>query len=160
MGDPLSVTAGIIAVAGLAYSSAKTLKETISSFLNAPEVLRDLGKDLGIFQTLLQALQQPLDGVPNTDLSNDQKACFENLKPALSACTEMCDRFASKLSRLTSHSQTDKVGWWDRARLHFNEKDVALLKSDLEKHKQTVDVAIGVATLYVLITYQASLHTD
>jgi hypothetical protein len=149
MGDPLSVTAGVIAVAGLAYSSAKALNEAIASFLNAPKVLRDIGKDLGILQNLLQALQQPLDGVPNADLSNDQKACFESLKPALEACKGMCDDFTLKLSKMTSHSQADKVSWRDRARLHFNEKDVALLQSDLEKHKQTVDVAIGVATLYV-----------
>ena len=149
MGDPLSVTAGVIAVAGLAYTSAKTLKDAISSFLNAPEVLRDIGNDLGIFQNVLQSLQQPLVGVPNANLSDDQKACFESLKPALGACRGMCDEFACKLSKMTSHSQPDKVNWWDRARLHFNEKDLALLKSNLEKHKQTVDVAIGVATMYV-----------
>ena len=27
-------------------------------------------------------------------LSNDQKACFEGLKPALGVCKEVCDRFA------------------------------------------------------------------
>ena len=149
MGDPVSVTASVIAVAGFAYSSAKTLKEAIVSFLNAPKVLRDIGEDLGILQNLLQALQQPLKRVSNADLSNDQKACFESLKPALEACKGMCDNFALKLSKMTSHSQADKVDWRDRARLHFNEKDIAMLKSDLEKHKQTVDVAIGIATLYV-----------
>jgi hypothetical protein len=147
MTDPLSITAGVIAVAGLAYSSAKTLNEAITSFLNAPKVLQDIGKDLQILQNLLQALQQSLNGVPNTNLSENERACFESLRPALEACKGICDDFSAKLSKMTSHSQGDKVNWWDRARLHFNEKDVALLKLDLEKHKQTVDIAIGVATL-------------
>lgn len=90
MGDPLSVTASVIAVTRLAYSSAKSLKEAIASSLNTPEELRDLGKDLGVLQNLLQALLQSLDGAPNANLSNDQKACFESMKPALSACKEMC----------------------------------------------------------------------
>ena len=94
MGDPLSVTDGVIAVAGLAFKSAKTLNEAIASFANAPELLRDLGKGLGSLHTVLQALKEGLDGVPNADLSNDQKACFEGLKPALGACREVCDRFA------------------------------------------------------------------
>ena len=147
MTDPLSITASVIAVAGLAYSSAKTLNEVIRSFSNAPKVLQDIGRDLQILQNLLQALQQPLNGVPNANLSEDEKACYESLRPALQACKSLCDEFSAHLSKMTSHSQGDKVNWWDRARLHFNEKDVALLKSDLEKHKQTVDIAIGVATL-------------
>ena len=94
MGDPLSVTDSVIAVAGLAFKSAKTLNEAIASFANAPELLRDLGKGLGILQNILQALKEELDGVPNADLANDQKACFEGLKPPLGACEEVCDRFA------------------------------------------------------------------
>ena len=160
MGDPLSVTASVIAVSGLACSSVKTLKEAISGLLNAPEVLRDCGTDLGILQNLLQALQQPLHRVPNADLSTNQKAYFESLKPALSSCKEMCDDFGLKLSKVTSHSQADKVNWWDRARLYFNEEDIALLKSNLEENKQTFDMAIGVATLYVWRLCKAYLYTD
>ena len=147
MTDPLSITASVITVAGLAYSSAKTLNEVITSFSNAPKVLEDIGKDLQVLQNLLRALQQPLNGVPNANLSENEKACYESLTPALVVCKGKCDEFSAKLSKMTSHSQGDKVNWWDRARLHFNEKDVALLKSDLEKHKQTIDIAIGIATL-------------
>ena len=53
-GDPLSVTDSVIAVAGPAFRSAKTRNEAIASFANAPELLRDLGKGLGILQNVLQ----------------------------------------------------------------------------------------------------------
>lgn len=85
-----------------------------------------------------------LNEVPNANLSNDEKACFESLEAALKVCKTMCDDFASKISKMTSHSQAK---WWDRARLHFYEKDLTLLKSNLETHKQTVTVVIGIATL-------------
>ena len=81
-GDPLSVTDSVIAVAGPAFKSAKTPNEAIASFANAPELPRGLGNGLGILQNVLQALKEELDGVPNADLANDQKACFEGLKPA------------------------------------------------------------------------------
>lgn len=147
MTDPFSISVGVIAIAGLAYSSAKTLKETITSFVNAPKIFLDIGSDLQTLQDLLRALQLPLNGVPNTDFSDDAKATFESMRPALESCKGLCDDFTVKLSKLTSHSHGDKVSWWDRTKLHFNEKDVALLKMDLEKHKQTVDMVIGVATL-------------
>ena len=142
MTDPLSITASVIAIAGM-----QTLNEIVTSFSNAPKVLEDIGKDFQILQNLVQALQQPLSGVPNANLSKDEKACYERLRPALRALKGMCDEFSAKLSRMTSHSQGYKVNWWYRARLHFNERDVALLKSDFDKHKQSIDVAIGVATL-------------
>lgn len=61
MGDPLSVTDTVIAVARLAFKSAKTLNEAIASFANAPELLWDLAKGLGILQNVLQALKEELD---------------------------------------------------------------------------------------------------
>lgn len=54
-----------------------------------------------------------------------------------------------------SISQADKVGWWDRARLHFIEKGVTLLRANIEKYEQTFDVSIAVATPYVC----QSIHT-
>ena len=121
MTDPLSITASVIAVPGLAYSSAKTLNEVITSFSNAPKVLEDIGKDLQILQNLLRALQQPLNGVPNANLSEDEKACYESLRLALEACKGMCDEFSAKLSKMTSHSQGDKVNWWDNVASIMNE---------------------------------------
>lgn len=42
----------VIAVAGLVFKSAKTPNEAIASFANAPELLRGLGKGLGILQNV------------------------------------------------------------------------------------------------------------
>jgi hypothetical protein len=44
MADPLGVTASVIAVAGLAYSSSKALYEIISTIRDAPQVFQNLNQ--------------------------------------------------------------------------------------------------------------------
>jgi hypothetical protein len=147
MPEPLSITAGVIAVGGLAYSSCKALNDTISSFRNAPKMLSDLRGDLDTIQNLLQSLEAALNGVEDSALSADQKSCFVNLQPAIKGCKVTCDGFAAKLSKITSHSDADHVSLLDRGRLQFNEKEISMLKAGLERDKQTLDIAVGVATL-------------
>lgn len=88
-----------------------------------------------------------LSGVENIALSNNQRTCFVNLQSAIKHCETTCKDFTGRLSHITSHSGTDHVNWFDRTRLHFNENDVSLLRAALERDKQTLDVALGVATL-------------
>lgn len=147
MSDPFSITAGVVAVASFAYSSCKTLNDTIKGFLNAPKILNDARKDLDAIQNLLQSLVGVLNGVQNSALSPNQQACFINLKPAIQHCEATCSGFAARLSQITSRSGPDHVNWFDRARIHFNDNDISLLKAALERDKQTLDVALGMATL-------------
>ena len=147
MSDPLSITAGVIAVAGLAYSSCRVLKDTINSFRNAPKMLVDLREALSVLQNLLDSLMNVLKDLEDSALSSNQRACFVNLQPAIKHCESTCSSFAGRLSQITSHSVPDHVNWFDKTRLHFNENDVSLLKTALERDKQTLDVALGMATL-------------
>lgn len=148
MSDPLSVTASVIGVATLAYQSCKALNDIISSFVDAPKTLRDMCRDLDALQSLLASLQVAVDGVPDASLSADQRACLAELKPPVQSCHISCDDFIGKLAKVTSHSEEGgRVNWLDRARLHFNEKDITSLKSRLGDCKQTLNVALGVVTL-------------
>ena len=147
MSDPLSISASVIAVAGLAYSSCKVLSDTIKSFRNAPKTLADIRTELSAIRNLLDSLINTLGGVENIALSNNQRTCFINLESAIKHCETTCKDFTGRLSRITSHSGTDHVNWFDRTRLHFNENDVSLLRAALERDKQTLDFALGVATL-------------
>ena len=75
MTDPLSVTAGIIAVAGLAYSSSKALYELISTIQDAPQVFQELNQYISALSQILEALKTNLDG-RGTRLSESQIACL------------------------------------------------------------------------------------
>ena len=145
MADPLSVSVSVAEVANSAYQSCKALNETIGGFINAPKIFQDLRRDLVALQSLLDSLQGALHDVPNAALSVNQRNCFEELKPAMRGCQAICDDFVQKLSKIANHSDTERVNWGDRVRLHFNEKDAILLKGRLGDYTQTFDVALGVA---------------
>jgi hypothetical protein len=147
MSDPLSITAGVIAVVGFAYLSCKALNDTISSFRNAPRMLSDLRGDLDTIQDLLQSLNDALNGVENSALSADKKSCFVNLQPAIKGCQATCDGFAAKLFKITSHSNADRVSLLDRGRLQFNEKEILVLKTGLERSKQIQGLQLAMESL-------------
>lgn len=151
MSEPLSIAASIIAVAGAAYSGCKADNDLISAFSNAPKALQSLRQDLDTLQGLLQSLETALEGTRDDALSESQKSCFRDLKPALDGCKHACDDFAARLSGIASHSDAGRVNWMDRVRFHFSEKDVELLRSTLQKYKSTLDIALGLATLYVVL---------
>ncbi|KAI1213193.1 uncharacterized protein F4807DRAFT_413235 [Annulohypoxylon truncatum] len=156
MADPLSITASVIAVATLAYQSLKSLSNTISALKHAPENLKDLRNDLDILQSLLDSLQKELGSTKS--VNQTQSLTFGRLKPALDDCKAACDGFNAKLIRLTSHSGTDHVNWFDRLRLQFKEDDILLFKAKLANCKQTLDIALGVATISTIGQNQSKLQ--
>ncbi|KAF4459313.1 glycosyl family 43 [Fusarium albosuccineum] len=162
MGDPLSVTASVIAVANLALKSCQALQNTISSFKNAPKTVKDLQSDLSNLQKQLDSLHTWLNSTRRPDgdqnLIDNQQELVKQLKPALQGCQEYCDDFTQRLSRLTSKSDTDRVDWKDKARLHFHEDDISLLKSRLGDYKQTLGIALSITTLKQANQNQDGLH--
>ena len=62
MSDPVSLTASVIAIAGLAYSSSKALYEVISAIRDAPQVFQDLNQYIAALSQILNALKTNLDG--------------------------------------------------------------------------------------------------
>lgn len=128
----MDLTASIIAVGTLAYQSCKSLNDLIGSFQNAPRTLQALRSDLQVFQNLIGLLHVSLSRVGGVGLTADQLSCLEALEPAIKSCQIACGHFADKLAKATSRSDDGHVSFLDRARLHFGEKDILLLKSRLE----------------------------
>lgn len=147
MSDPLGGSASVIAVITLAYQSCKALNDVIGSFVNAPKTLQHLRGDLDVLQHLIRSIQSVVDGATKAQLSVDQETCIVELVPGVQSCQGACDDFTQKLSKITSHSKDNQVSWLDRTRIHFNEKDIIILKSRLGDCKNTLDIALGVATL-------------
>jgi hypothetical protein len=146
MADPLSIAGGIIAVAGLAITSCKALNSLIRGFRNAPTTLTLLEGELNTLVDLLVSLRNALN-VPSSTFSPKQEACLSSLKPAIEQCDAMCSTITTKLKKVTSNTCHGTPDWKQKIRLHFNENDLMLLKVALERHKQTLDIAVGMATL-------------
>lgn len=147
MTDPLSITAGVIAVVTLAYDSGKTLYEFINGILEAPKALKDMNGDLAAIQKVLNSLKVELEGTPDATLSAGLKKFLNDIKPSLEGCTEACDEFKAKLVKVTSHSTEAHTSKRDRIKLQFQDKEISAFKYRMASYKATLSIALEYASL-------------
>lgn len=148
MADPLSITASVITVAGLAYSSGKVLYQTISEIRDAPEVFIHLKTDIETLCKTIHSLQQQPEK-NNTDavLSDGQKSNLREIKPALTACRNACDTFKGKIDKVMRHSTASHTSVRDRLKLQFQEKKIAAFQARLASYKSTLTIAMEFSTM-------------
>lgn len=156
--EPLSITAGVIAVTGLAYKSCKLLRSVIKGLQNAPETLKGLHNALEAFENVTKSLQRDLDGLDDSTFSSDQKESLRALEPIMRYCNAECNAFAARLAELTSHSYPDHINLVDRLRLKFNDGDIHVLKENLAQCQRTLNDVLTFTNLYVLFRLVAEME--
>ena len=148
MMDPLSVSASVIAVAGLAFSSSKLLYETLCSIRDAPKKFRNLRSEVEVLQqTVLsfQGLEQ--DSKDGTRLGA-QDLVLNDLKPALKACRECCDELNAKIIKLLSNSKNGRVSLRDKIKLQFQDREIEASRTLLASIKSTLTIALDFSIRY------------
>lgn len=143
MTDPLSVTASVIAVAGFALSSSKLLYDTLCGIRDAPETFSTFKDEVGALQHIILSFQQGLEQ-QNDDvgLSDAQNLSLRELKPALEACSDCCEKFNRKIGKLMSHSTDGHVSLRDKIRLQFQDKEIAGVQALLASYRSTLTIAL------------------
>jgi DNA repair ATPase RecN len=150
MADPLSITASVITVATLAYSSTQTLYQTLSAIHDAPEAFAHLKTDVETLHEIIHSLQQELETKDaDADLSDAQKSNLREIKPSLEACHSACDAFKGKIDRVLRHSKDGHTSLRDRLKLQFQEKEIRAFQARLASYKSTLAIALDFSTLYV-----------
>ncbi|GKZ28019.1 hypothetical protein AbraCBS73388_008950 [Aspergillus brasiliensis] len=147
MATPLDVTAGVIAVVTLAYNSSKSIYEFIRGLKDAPKEFDNLKIDLGALQKTLDTLKAEIEENNRTGvLSEDQLAVLRLLELPLRGCSDICDGFRLKLTKLLSHSNDDHISFRDRMNLLFQSKEVSTFRFRLASFKSTLNVAVSFAS--------------
>lgn len=151
--DGVSVAANVLAVTAAAYSSAKTLYNIVSGYRDAPNTFQCLAEDVKGIQHLLNSLSSHLQSTNGRTLSQEQYAALIELESPIRGCQQACDELKFKVESIMSHSSDTRVSKRDRFDLVFREKDVSTRKQQLATYKQTLSVAIGLVTLYVIFPF-------
>ena len=146
MTDPLSITASVVAVAGLAYSSSKVLYELISTIRDAPSVFQDLNQDISTLSHILNALKTNLSDRGATK-GEAQLACFTAMEQTLQGCDLACRAFKEKVHDLTIHSQDGKRSFRDGVKLKFQSKSIDYFHAKVNSWKASLALALDVALL-------------
>ena len=145
--DPFSITVEVVDRATSAYGSVKSLYDLISGLRDVPQSLVELRDTLSVLNKTIRAVEVEVDGISNSELSSHQGVCLQALEHSMLSFQSACREFEQKLGKMTSHSTGTRVDWRDRARLHFNEKEITLFKARMNDWKQTLSVALGAMTL-------------
>jgi hypothetical protein len=146
MADPLSITASVVAVAGLAYSSSKVLYELISTIRDAPSIFRDLNQDLTTLSHILTALRTKLPD-RNATRGEAQLACLAAAEQTLQGCDLACRAFKEKIDGLTIHSQDGKRSFRDGLKLKFQGKSIEDFRVKIISWKASLALALDIALL-------------
>jgi hypothetical protein len=145
MAEGLGIAASVIALAGLAYSSSKSLYETISGIHDAPKILK---ADIETLYQTIHSLEQELNKQDsNAALSEAQKSNLHEIESTLKACCSTCDALKDQLDRLTRHSKDSHTNLWDRFKLRFREKEIGACQARLDGCKSTLAIALDLSNL-------------
>ncbi|KAH7127537.1 PAS domain-containing protein [Dactylonectria macrodidyma] len=144
MADPLSVTASVIGILGVALHGSRRLFELIDSLQSAPKDIASLSTDLKALHGTLERLthlQQKLD---------DNRSLCDPLKAALENCLDIFQEFTLTLQSYTQASSdgTRKVRTWKKIVWAFKDKEIQLFRDTILTYKASLNLAANAVTLF------------
>lgn len=148
--DPVSVTASVIAIAGLATKSAKVVYELIDSLAEAPEAIANS-------KTLVTGTQNSLDTLTGTlNTNQDMQARFGTVlrdigfDKTLTSTQNLCNEFNTAITKYTSHSTDSRFSRRDRFKLYMHESQIIKFNNQLNGCQRTISLITETITLYVV----------
>jgi chromosome segregation ATPase len=140
MAEGIGIAASVIALARVAYSSSKSLYQTICGIHDAPKILK---ADVETLNQTIHSLEQELEKQDsNAALSEAQKSNLREIEDTLKACRNTCESLKGQLDRLTRHSKGSHTTLWDRFKLQFQEREVGACQARLDGCKSTLAIAL------------------
>ncbi|KAH8688862.1 hypothetical protein BGW36DRAFT_352992 [Talaromyces proteolyticus] len=137
MADPLSVTASVVALAGFAFQTSKSLYQAVESFKSSKRAIRELRDEVESLTGVLETL---------TQIAVEYEDQLKSLKLPLLRCGKACREFEETINKCVAHAGGQRTSFRDWARLQYMGGDIADLKTTLAGYKSTINVAIGGAT--------------
>jgi len=134
--DGLGAAASVVAVVELSAKIASLCVEYSRAVKHAKDDIERLRREVGSLAEFLRELQQFLDGPHNAQLSTSPILC-----DALKSCRSQLTELEKKLNPGKRQKAMSRVGLrvlkWP-----FESKDVNKIVDELNRHKQTVSVAL------------------
>ncbi len=138
MADPLSITAGLLAIITATIQSSKAFYQTVQSFRNHPRAVRQLKDELQALDGVLWSLEA---------LTRHKESLFVPLRLPLSQCCQACIEFESLILKCTKHSGGSRTSFRDWARVTYMDSDTIGFTTMLAGYKSTISIALADANL-------------
>jgi hypothetical protein len=144
MGDPLSITAGVVGTVVPALHGIRLLLEDLQQLREAPKTVKRLREDVHSVDTALSLIQS----VEDREWGLLGPSVAEESKRTISSCLQACDLFRTDLQRWTRHSKDGNLGWKDRTNVGlFKQGQIKAMSEQLQNCKLTINSTVNIATL-------------
>jgi orotate phosphoribosyltransferase-like protein len=144
MANPLSITASVVGIIGLALHGTRLLLQDLQQLKDAPKTVKRLVEDMQSVDTALKLLQC----VEEREWGLLGAGVAKQLETTISSSTQVYNIFRADLQKWTRHSEDRKLAWLDRANMGFFKKDqVKAISEQLQSCKLAINLIVGVATL-------------
>ncbi|KAK8120308.1 hypothetical protein PG999_004428 [Apiospora kogelbergensis] len=147
--DPLSVTASVIAVAGLATQSAKAVYKLIDGLVEAPQTIANSKALIAGTQNSLGTLTGTLTTSPNMQARFGSVLRSINIDQTLTFTQKLCDQFNTTIAKCTRHSTDSRLSNRDRLLVNLHESQIVQFNNQISGCQKTISLVIETVTLIV-----------
>ena len=142
MGDPVSVTASVVALVTFGIQAGNSLRKLIESFDKHTKIVRDLKTDLKSLDEVLKELAE----VANNDIGKT----FISLQLPLHSCGQICQEFDALIRKCASNTTDTRRSVRDWSKLQLQSDDINAFRTTLSGYKSTIQIALGGINLYAV----------
>ena len=133
MSDPISLSAGVVALVTFGVQASSSLLQLIKDFKRAPSTVRQLREELEALTTVLHTLNATVE---------DAESDFTPLETPLYQCSKACQDFEAILSHFAGRSKSAKTSFQDWAKLKYLGSDISGFKDMIAGYKSTISIAL------------------
>lgn len=137
MGDPLSASASVLAIATAAIQSTKSLCAAVQRYKARDKTLNRLYGELEDLVKVLSSLEQAFEL---------EAPVWGLLKGPISRCCQTCREFEVAMERFGGKSMTGLRDW---AKMEFMRDDISGFIDALAGYKSTITIGLGAITMLV-----------
>lgn len=139
MADPLSVSAGIVALVTFAFQCSITLYQTVRDVQSQDRKARALKSELAELSGVLESLLETVNNNPELD--------FKTLELPLRRCGNACKEYGEIVVRCTKYSTASRSSVRDWVAQKYMQGDITEFRDMLAGYKLTINIALANANL-------------
>ena len=145
MADPLSIAAGLVAVAGAAVSICKLLFGAAKVIVEARNLISDLARSLTHFSSILQRLARVIKDAQDI-LDKDGIRDIRD-------CTRNCRLIVREIKRVFKEMDKKAPDFFDRVKWLFKQDSLRYPRARLEEAKADLTLNIEILSLALSVRY-------
>ncbi|KEY73245.1 hypothetical protein S7711_10158 [Stachybotrys chartarum IBT 7711] len=134
MSDPLSITAGVIAIVTVTIQSTTALYRTVESFKSYPKRVAELKNQLWALINVLRSLEA---------LTREDRTACALLESPLRQCGRACQEFKDLLENCRQKSNSGRLSLSEWMKLRYRNGDIVSFIESLAGYKSTIGIAIA-----------------